>query len=518
MTKTLERDAAKVLLARGYSISKVARLVGVTWPTAAKATQPYSTPNLPRKPRSCSLAPFRADIERELAAKGTTCTELFGILSRSGFTGSLRTVQRYVRRTSHANPEGSQTGGTSWATWLSSTDHGWMLRLTQASFLGNALADDLGKSLEPHEAAYILKVMREGRLTARNRIVAIAAHLKGIETRYIAEFLGISSLSVNEYVRRFLAQRFEGLLPLPRKPITKAADTRYSDALFALLHAPPGSYGINRCTWTMLDLKRVLSRSGLHISLFNMRQIIWRAGYRFRKAKVVLTSHDPLYHEKLTNITSILRGLRTDEKFFSVDEFGPLSIKLRGGVSLLGPDETKVIPQYQKSKGQLIVTAALELSTNQICHFYSRSKNTAEMIKLLEELLRKYQAESRIYFSWDAASWHASKALRRFVDEVNSPDYRSAHKTPVVELAPLPASAQFLNVIESVFSGMARAIIHSSDYPSVDAAMAAIDRYFAERNQHFTVNPRRAGNKIWGQERTNSEFAVSNNCKDPAYR
>ena len=178
MTKTLERDAAKVLLARGYSISKVARLVGVTWPTAAKATQPYSTPNLPRKPRSCSLAPFRADIERELAAKGTTCTELFGILSRSGFTGSLRTVQRYVRRTSHANPEGSQTGGTSWATWLSSTDHGWMLRLTQASFLGNALADDLGKSLEPHEAAYILKVMREGRLTARNRI-ALCANMSG---------------------------------------------------------------------------------------------------------------------------------------------------------------------------------------------------------------------------------------------------------------------------------------------------------------------------------------------------
>ena len=73
-----------------------------------------------------------------------------------------------------------------------------MLRLTQASFLGNALADDLGKRLEAHEAAYILEVMREGRLAARNRIVAIAAHLKGIETRDIAEFLGISSRSVNE--------------------------------------------------------------------------------------------------------------------------------------------------------------------------------------------------------------------------------------------------------------------------------------------------------------------------------
>src|ERR1019366_9769218 len=103
------------------------------------------------------------------------------------------------------------------------------------------------------------------------------------------------------------------------------------------------------------------------------------------------------------------------------------------GVSLVRPGETKVIPQHQKSKGRLIVTAALELSTNQITHFYSKSKNTAEMIELLDELLCKYQAESRIYFSWDAASWHASKDLRKHVDLVNSPDFRSVHTTAILE-------------------------------------------------------------------------------------
>jgi hypothetical protein len=52
-----------------------------------------------------------------------------------------------------------------------------------------------------------------------------------------------------------------------------------------------------------------------------------------------------------------------------------------------------------------------------------------------------------------------------------------------VKTAPLPAGAQFLNVIESVFSGMAKGIIHNSDYPSAEAAKNAIDRYFqgAER-------------------------------------
>ena len=90
-------------------------------------------------------------------------------------------------------------------------------------------------------------------------------------------------------------------------------------------------------------------------------------------------------------------------------------------------------------------------------------------------------------------------------------------RTPIVELAPLPSCAQFLNVSESVFSGMARAIIHNSDYASVEAAKAAIDRYFSERNDHFQKHPRRAGKKLWGKERVEPEFNEANNCKDPRW-
>jgi len=85
--------------------------------------------------------------------------------------------------------------------------------------------------------------------------------------------------------------------------------------------------------------------------------------------------------------------------------------------------------------------------------------------------------------------WHASKALYEKVEEVNSEKYRSNNMTPLVELVPLPTGAQFLNVIESVFSGMSKAILHNSDYQSVDECTMTIDRYFYERNIAFTVNP-----------------------------
>ena len=176
------------------------------------------------------------------------------------------------------------------------------------------------------------------------------------------------------------------------------------------------------------------------------------------------------------------------------------------------------MPQRQKSKGSLIVTAALELSTNQITHFYSSGKNTEEMIRLLDLLLGEYRDCTKLYLSWDAAGWHASKTFNRHLAAVNRSSFKRENRTPAVEVAPLPARAQFMNVIESVFSGLAVSVVHNSDYNSVDDAKAAIDRYFRDRNLFFQVNPKRAGKKIWGRERVPGAFDESHNCKNARFR
>ena len=148
-------------------------------------------------------------------------------------------------------------------------------------------------------------------------------------------------------------------------------------------------------------------------------------------------------------------------------------------------------------------------------HFYSKKKNTDEMIKMMDVLRTQYRDCSTIYLSWDAASWHMSKRLAEIAKR-NVEAKGSA--LPIVKTAPLPAGAQFLNIIESIFSGMSRAIIHSSDYPCVEAAQRAIDEYFAKRNEGFRKQPKRADGKIWGVERVANEFSEGNNCKDPRYR
>jgi transposase len=344
------------------------------------------------------------------------------------------------------------------------------------------------------------------------------ADLKGVPVTIISGILHTEQKTVRRYLKRFKEVGALGLVDFSKGVIKKADREDYNDALFAILHEPPSLYGINRTRWEMADLKEIMVQKGFPISLANIRQIVRNAGYQFRKARKVLTSNDPDYRKKLQRITGILSRLQSDERFFSVDEFGPFSVRTIGGRSLTPPGERRSIPQYQKSKGTLILTAALELSTNQIIHFYSGAKNTAEMIRLLDLLVEKYAGCRTVYLSWDAASWHASKELAKHVMALNTPHGSGARGRPKVELAPLPACAQFLNVIESVFSGMARAIIHNSDYSSVDAAKDAIDQYFRERNRHYKENPKRAGKKIWGKEKVPCEFDASNNCKDPAFR
>jgi len=413
------------------------------------------------------------------------------------------TVRTHVRvRKAAMGGGGQQTSSQAAAAWMMELLHGGAaLRIVEKEFRA-----DLASSL--------VGVIKRGRLRERKKALAVIGRLRGIRTAVIARCLQMSRRTIGRYLTRFAN---DGLNALVSTKATKPrVDPEHEQLLFSLLHSPPSAHGINRTSWRMDDLHRIMAESGHGTSKKRIRALIKTAGFKWRKAKDVLTSNDPEYHAKVGMIKQILSDLKEDEAFFSIDEYGPFAIKRRGGSKLVAPGEDYVIPQYQKSKGWLILTAALELSRNQITHFYSLKKNTEEMIKMADLVRAEYRTCRTIYLSWDAASWHISKKLFSHLDEVNR--QADQDRFPIVKTAPLPAGAQFLNVIESVFSGMAKGIIHNSDYPSTDAAKEAIDRYFRERNEFFVRCPKRAGRKIWGHERVPSEFSEANNCKDPLYR
>jgi transposase len=374
---------------------------------------------------------------------------------------------------------------------------------------------DLPHTLVGHpDLPLLLDRLKKGHLLDRRRSMVILASQRGLRGGLICKLLDLSPGTYRRCLRVFEEGGAAALFARRINRHRKFDNEAVKKALFSVLHQPPSNFGINRTTWTMAELSRILKENGQPAGEDVIRKIIKMAGYRWRKARIVLTSSDPKFSEKLDHIRSILSGLKADEAFFSIDEYGPFAVKAQPGRALVGPGEQRYVPQWQKSRGCLIITAAIELSSNQVTHFYSTKKNTDEMIRMMEVLIDQYRNRQRIYMSWDAASWHVSKELFKHIDQYNT---AVGSAGPVVEAAPLPARAQFLNVIESIFSGMARAIIQNSDYRSVDEAKAVIDRYFEERNTHFAKHPRRAGGKIWGKEREPAEFSESNNCKDPRF-
>jgi transposase len=261
------------------------------------------------------------------------------------------------------------------------------------------------------------------RLVLRAKIILLAA--TGMMNNQIAADVGTAKKTVCLWRQRFVWKRITGIeKDAPRggrrRLSSRADDKQAIDAVFQLLHSPPIAHGINRTSWRVRDLVRVLNSEGTPMNSRTLAQIVRAAGFRWRHAKVVLTSNDSEYQAKLDRIHAILSHLQPDERFFSIDEYGPFAIKKRGGLRLVLEEEIPKIPQYQTSKGTLLVTAAIELSRNQVTHIYSKAKNTTELLRLLKRLLKQYKRCRTLYFSWDSASWHKSKDVLDWVDRVNS--------------------------------------------------------------------------------------------------
>jgi hypothetical protein len=181
---------------------------------------------------------------------------------------------------------------------------------------------------------------------------------------------------------------------------------------------------------------------------------------------------------------------------FFVDELGPIAVKKYGGRALALKNENLAYQQVQKHRGVIVMSGALSATTNQVTWTYAQAKDSSAMIDLIELLYNQYFTATKLYVTWDSASWHKSATVVDWLDAFNSTT-KTSKEGPLIELVPLPTSSQFLDVLEAVFSSMKRAVIHHSDYRDVAEMKNAISRHFAERNVHFLENPRRAGKKIW---------------------
>lgn len=142
-------------------------------------------------------------------------------------------------------------------------------------------------------------------------------------------------------------------------------------------------------------------------------------------------------------------------------------------------DQVETIPEFQKSRGTIQFVAALEAVTNQMTWMFTADKSAQSIIGLIEKLTLDYSDCPAMFLTWDAIAVHGSRAVMEWISSHNE-----AAQGPRIEVVPLPSKSQFLNVIESVFCGMKKAVICNSDYAGRQEMQEAIARHFEERNQY----------------------------------
>jgi transposase len=216
----------------------------------------------------------------------------------------------------------------------------WLRQLQQREISDHAIRQEFERL---PDLSALIKHLRDGRLIDRRRATVVLASCRRIPILTTSRFLGVNK----HFVRRY-RDSFRKAVPKhssQRKSNRKIDNEELRSALFGLLHEPPSNYGHNRTSWTMPLLSGVLKETGKPIGPALIRKMLRASGYKWRKSKIVLTSTDPNYSEKIARIHSILGCLGDDEAFFSIDEFGPFAVNTGSGRRLTPPGFQPTVPQ-----------------------------------------------------------------------------------------------------------------------------------------------------------------------------
>ncbi len=287
------------------------------------------------------------------------------------------------------------------------------------------------------------------------------------EGRMLLEVMNATNVSkrtIYLWMRNFNKDRLDSIKVRINAPERERVKTERQTRVIDIIHKMPSLYGINRTTWTYGAIAEAYEKEyGTAISKDKVQGVIHNTNYCWRHARRVLTSPDPEYKTKVERLLDALQGLKEGERFFFIDEVGPYQVKKYGGRILMPKDQIETLPEFQKSRGKIQFVAALEAVTNQMLWMFTPDKSALSVIGLIEKLAIDYAVSPAIFMTWDAISVHGSKVVMEWIAAHNEAD-----KGPRIEVVPLPSKSQFLNVIESVFGGMKKAVICNSDYASLN--------------------------------------------------
>lgn len=148
--------------------------------------------------------------------------------------------------------------------------------------------------LSEQEMKELREVMRRSAMPhLRVKATALWNLGRGKSRREVADYLGVSTVSLNTWVKRFRTQGMEGLAIRPGRGRRAKAQR---EEVERYLRQSPRAFGLEQTRWTLRALAQVVP--SLHgFTSMGVWKVLQRAGFRYKRGPY-LHSPDPQYQEK----------------------------------------------------------------------------------------------------------------------------------------------------------------------------------------------------------------------------
>ena len=151
--------------------------------------------------------------------------------------------------------------------------------------------------------------LRASNAFALRRAQIALASAAGERSGEIAARVGFTTQGVRAVIHAFNRRGLDILRPRSHHPgvVVSAFDTPRAEALRALLHQSPRTFGHDTRLWTLDLAAAVAHEQGLtveRVSGVTIRNTLARMGVRWRRAKEWITSPDPEYARKKRGATA----------------------------------------------------------------------------------------------------------------------------------------------------------------------------------------------------------------------
>jgi transposase len=149
-----------------------------------------------------------------------------------------------------------------------------------------------------YELDRLYRTTKDPRLRTRAQMVLLSAE-QGRNAPEIAQIVRESEVTVQRWLKRYLAEGVEGLKDAPRPGRTATVTEVYRSELLAAVRRRPRSLDLPYSLWTLQRLADYLAeKTGLRLSDETVRQTLKKADIVLSRPQHKISSPDPEYQVK----------------------------------------------------------------------------------------------------------------------------------------------------------------------------------------------------------------------------